>query len=173
MTEANCQTIVHCPRCAAGDLNWPTPKHFTCVRCGFVMYLNIAAAVAVIIEWDKRLLFGLRRYDPGKGRLDLPGGFVNQGETAEEAALREVREETGIVLPQLHYLYSFPNIYPYRELVYDTVDLIYCCRLSAEPAMQAADDLEQLLWIDRDRLDVARIAFPSLRSAVERYLQDH
>jgi len=49
--------------------------------------------------------------------------------------------------------------------------LIYCCRLTELPRMQAADDLEQLLWIDRDRIDYERIAFSSLRTAVARYLE--
>lgn len=164
------QTIVHCPRCAAKEISWPTPKNFTCGKCGFVMFLNTAAAVAVIIEYNGRLLFGLRKYAPGKGLLDLPGGFVEPGESGEAAALREVREETGIELAQLTYQFSFPNVYPYRDLVYDTLDLVYSCQLSAPPQMRAADDLEQLLWIDRDMIAYERIAFSSLQKAVEQYI---
>jgi len=171
MTRHNCQVIVNCPRCAARDLTWPTAKYFTCSQCGFVLFLNIAAAVAVIIECRGKLLFGLRRLDPGKGLLDLPGGFVDQGESGEEAALREVREETGIELQQIKYLFSLPNTYCYRDMVYDTLDLIYCCRLTELPRMQAADDLEQLLWIDGDKVEYERIAFSSLRTAVARYLE--
>ena len=166
----NYQAISHCPRCAAAALSWPTPKNFTCAKCGFVMFLNIAAAVAVIIECNGRLLFGLRKHDPGKGMLDLPGGFVDPGESGEAAAMREVREETGIELRQISYLFSLPNSYHYRDLVYDTLDLIYCCRLTELPQMQAADDLEQLLWIDRESVAYERIAFTSLRKAVQRYL---
>jgi len=171
ITGHNCQIIINCPRCAASELSWPTAKNFTCAQCGFVLFLNIAAAVAVIIECRGSLLFGLRRFDPGKGLLDLPGGFVDQGESGEEAALREIREETGIELQQIQYLFSLPNSYFYRDIVYDTLDLIYCCRLTELPRMQAADDLEQLLWIERDRIDYERIAFPSLRTAVARYLE--
>jgi len=170
MNLQNRQTIVHCPRCAASELSWPTPKNFTCDRCGFVMFLNVAAAVAVIIECNGRLLFGLRKNDPGRGMLDLPGGFVDPGESGEGAALREVREETGIELPPLQYLYSLPNSYHYRDVVYDTLDLIYCCQLTAPPRMQAADDLEQLLWIERNKIEYERIAFSSLRLAIQRYL---
>jgi len=171
MTSQNCKIIIHCPRCAARELSWPTMNNFICAQCGFVLYLNIAAAVAVIIECNNRLLFGLRKHDPGKGMLDLPGGFVEQGESAEEAALREVREETGIELQQIEYLFSLPNRYLYQDIAYDTLDLIYCSCLAEPPRMQAADDLEQLLWVDRDMVEYDRIAFSSLRTAVARYLE--
>mgnify|MGYP001358324777 FL=1 len=170
MTLQSYQPIVHCPRCAAKDLTWPTPKNFTCRRCGFVLYLNIAAAVAVIIECQGKILFGLRKHDPGRGMLDLPGGFVDRGESAEAAALREVREETGFELPQIKYLFSLPNTYHYRDIVYDTLDMIYLCNLSEPPRMKAADDLEQLFWIDCGKIAYERIAFSSLREAVQRFL---
>jgi len=173
MTLQSYQPIVHCPRCAGKDLSWPTPKDFTCRQCGFVLYLNIAAAVAVIIECQGKILFGLRKHDPGKGMFDLPGGFVDRGESAEAAALREVREETGIELPQIQYLFSLPNTYHYRNIVYDTLDMIYLCHLPEAPLMKAADDLEQLLWIDCDKIAYERIAFSSLRRAVQRFLTTH
>lgn len=134
------------------------------------MFLNIAAAVGVIIECKGSLLFGVRKHEPGKGMLTLPGGFADPGESGEAAALREVREETGIELQQIQYLCSFPNCYHYRDLVYDTLDLVYCCCLPELPQMQADDDLDELLWIDRECIPFERIAFVSLRKAVQRYL---
>jgi len=165
------QTIVHCPKCGGRSLSWSTPKNFTCSDCGFELYLNIAAAAAVIIECRGKILFGLRKHEPGRGMLDLPGGFVGQGESAEEAARREVQEDTGIELQEIRYLFSLPNCYHYRDMVYDTLDLIFCCRLTEPPQMEAADDLEQLLWIDRDSIEIERIAFSSLRLAIRQYLE--
>lgn len=164
------KTIIHCPRCCGQNISWPTAKNFSCADCGFVLYLNIAAAAAVIIECQGKILFGLRKNDPGRGMLDLPGGFVDQGESGEEAALREVREETGIELPELRYLFSLPNRYHYRDLDYDTLDLIFLCPLTELPQMHAADDLDKLLWIDRSDIVMEQIAFASLRQAVQRYL---
>ncbi len=51
--------------------------------------------VAVIIERDDRILMHRRNYLPQKGKIDLVGGFVERGETIEEAAIREAKEETG------------------------------------------------------------------------------
>ncbi|NVO00734.1 MAG: NUDIX domain-containing protein [Geobacteraceae bacterium] len=164
------KTIVHCPGCGGQNLSWPTRKNFSCGDCGFLLYLNTAAAAAVIIECRGKILFGLRKNEPGRGMLDLPGGFVDPGESGEEAALREVREETGIELPELHYLFSLPNSYHYRDVVYDTLDLIFHCRLTELPLMQAADDLVELLWIDYGNIVIENIAFISLRQAVKRYL---
>lgn len=163
-------SITRCPRCAADTLTWPSPKNFECSTCGFVLYLNAAAAVAVIAECRGKVLFGLRKNDPGKGMLDLPGGFVDAGETAEEAARREVKEETGIEMGEMRYLFSLPNTYPYRGIVYDTLDLVFSVSFHEPPATQAGDDLTELIWIERDRIDYDRIAFISLREAVRRYL---
>src|SRR5689334_1645197 len=113
-------SIRHCPRCAAESLTWHSATNFECRACGFMLFLNIAAAVAVIIESQGKILFGIRKNDPGKGMLDLPGGFVDAGENAEDAACREVREETGVDIGGLRYLTSLPNRYLYRNITYDT-----------------------------------------------------
>ena len=161
-----------CPQCGNDALDWPSAKQFTCRSCGFVLFLNIAAAVGVIVECQGRLLFGVRKNEPQRGMLDLPGGFVDQGETAEQAVLRELQEETGLVAPSARYLYSFPNRYHYKGITYDTLDLIFLVQLDEQPQLQAADDLAELLWLERDRIDLDRIGFPSLRQAVQRYLEE-
>src|SRR6185369_5777464 len=116
-----------------------------------------------IVECKGKILFGVRAHEPGCGMLDLPGGFVDLDESAEEAALREVREETGMELRELRYLFSIPNRYHYRDVLYDTLDLFFCCRLTELPWMQATDELEELLWIGRDEIVSENIAFSSVR----------
>jgi mutator protein MutT len=172
MNRADYQAITHCPRCGGGPLSWPSPKNFECAACGFTLFLNPAAAVAVIIECRGKILFGVRRHDPGRGMLDLPGGFVDPGETAEEAARREVKEELGIDISGKRYFCSLPNTYPYRDVVYDTLDLIFLVEFSEPPEVQAADDLEDVLWVDRDAVELERVAFASLRLALRRYLEE-
>jgi mutator protein MutT len=132
----------------------------------------MAAAVAVIMECRGKILFGVRKHEPGRGMLDLPGGFVDPGETAEEAVRREVKEELNLDIQGMRYLFSFPNKYPYRGMVYDTLDLIFLVQWDEPPEMMAADDLEAVMWIDRNEVEYEKIGFDSLRRAVRRYLEE-
>lgn len=85
----------HCSYCGTPyprDLPWPRG----CDGCGNTSYLNpIPVAVALLPVGDGILLIR-RNTEPRKGTLTLPGGYIDCGETWQEAAQRELREETGI-----------------------------------------------------------------------------
>lgn len=68
----------------------------TCPTCGFIHYLDPKVAVAVVLGNEQGVLLGKRRVNPGAGRWSFPAGYVNRGEVLEEAAVREVLEETGV-----------------------------------------------------------------------------
>jgi 8-oxo-dGTP diphosphatase len=70
----------------------------TCPTCGFIHYLDPKVAVAVIIGDEHGVLLGRRLIDPGAGLWSFPAGYVNRGEVLEEAAVREVLEELGVVV---------------------------------------------------------------------------
>lgn len=72
---------------------------------------NPIPVVDVIIEEDSMILFARRKKEPFKGHLGFPGGFVNLGETIEEAAKREVKEETSLDIELIGILgaYSDPK----------------------------------------------------------------
>lgn len=68
-----------------------------CAKCRRFFYRNpIPAACCFVRRERDELLFAQRAVEPAKGHWCLPGGFVELGETTEEAALRELREETGL-----------------------------------------------------------------------------
>ncbi|MFZ4855313.1 MAG: NUDIX domain-containing protein [Desulfuromonadaceae bacterium] len=164
--------ITHCPQCGKTSLTWPSRKNFACDDCGFVLYLNIAAAAAVIIECRGKILFGIRKHDPGIGMLDLPGGFTDPGESAEETARRELREELNLDIEEMNYLFSFPNKYAYKGIEYDTLDMIFLAKYEIPPEVTAGDDLVDTIWIACDNIEFEKIAFISLRQAVQRYIQE-
>ena len=86
-----------CPVCGAKAFVEHNEKAKKCMACGFVYYFNPSSAVACFIKNAKGELLLVRRgKEPAKGTLDLPGGFVDMFESGEEAARREVREETGL-----------------------------------------------------------------------------
>lgn len=69
------------------------------------------AAVAVVITHENRVLFGQRKIDNNQYQWQLPGGWIKNGEAPELAARREVEEETGLELAQLHFIGVTNNIF--------------------------------------------------------------
>jgi NADH pyrophosphatase NudC (nudix superfamily) len=88
----------------------------TCPACRFIDYGNPKPGVSVLVEEAGRLLLGRRAVDPGKGRWDMLGGFIELGETAEQAAHREVLEEAGLQITLKRYLGSFLAAYGPRRV---------------------------------------------------------
>src|SRR5215218_3374473 len=88
----------YCPHCAAPlehQLEGLRPRP-TCASCGFVQYLNPPLAATIILPRGDRVLMGRRTIEPRRGYWTLPGGYVELGESAEEAAVREAKEEVGV-----------------------------------------------------------------------------
>jgi ADP-ribose pyrophosphatase YjhB (NUDIX family) len=163
-----------CPRCAAPAPAGPdaAANPFRCAHCGLVLFFNAASAVAVfIVRADGRVLYTRRATDPGKGRIGMPGGFVDFGETAEDAARREVREEVDLELGPLQYLASFPNQYEYAGVTYGTLDLFFVALAPAAGQARALDAIATLEWVHPADLDPQEIAFESMRRARDIYLQ--
>lgn len=75
-----------------------------CSRCSRFYYSNPAPAACCFVAWDDKLLFVQRSVEPRLGYWTMPGGFVEVGESPEEAALRELHEETGLVGVRPHLL---------------------------------------------------------------------
>ncbi len=68
----------------------------TCANCGFIHFADPKVVAVVLIEHEDKLLLGKRSINPGLGFWSFPSGYVNRGEKVEEAALREVKEETNL-----------------------------------------------------------------------------
>lgn len=120
-----------CPMCGSKKiLNHGNRKWF-CSDCGFDLYCNVAAAVGVIIkDRNNNVLFEIRAKEPRKGCAALPGGFVDFDERAEDAVIRECREEIGVEITNAEFLCSFPNTYQYKNIEYKTCDLFFTAELS-------------------------------------------
>jgi len=143
------------------------------LHCSFVYYFNISAAVAAIITNNEGDLLVCRRAkDPQKGTLDLPGGFVDMHETAEEALIREVKEETALVIATYNYLFSLPNIYEYMGFLVHTVDLFYACQVEKTDELKAFDDVAESFFIKRNKITVNSFGLASIRMGVEKWLDD-
>ena len=121
------ESFHYCPRCGARFVRH-NEKAYHCEGCGFVYYFNPSAAtVAVIVNERNELLVCVRAKEPAKGTLDLPGGFCDMHESAEQGVAREVLEETGMRVTETKYLFSLPNTYLYSGFVVHTIDAFFLC----------------------------------------------
>lgn len=162
-----------CPACGADTLKSDSAKSVVCATCGFVYFFNPAAAVAaIIVNAKNELLVAIRASDPGKGQWDLPGGFVDPGESAEEAIRREVKEELNLDIESMTYFCSVPNEYAYKQVTYATVDLAFICQVNDFSGIQALDDVANIMFVPIDTIDLEKFAFDSIRTTLSRYA-DH
>ncbi len=167
------QRIRYCPFCGSARFVWDGVKRHRCQDCGHVLYTNAAAAVIAVIENGRDgLLMVRRKFDPAKGSLDLPGGFVDLGEKAEEALRREVMEEVHLEVVASQFLMTLPNRYLYDELCYFTVDLVFRCQVASLQALQAGDDAASAQFYPLQEICLEEIGLDSVRNVV-RWLRVH
>ncbi len=161
-----------CPSCGSQDFTFPNNVRFHCNQCDFTYYHNIAAAVAVVFTYEDEILFTVRNAEPDKGKWDLPGGFIDPGENAEEAACRELNEELGLELEvdNMRYITTSPNNYLYKNVPYRTMDIFYQCSLSSkELVIKAKDEIKDLVWVKRSEIDLEKIGFVSIKKVIKEY----
>ena len=135
------KVLKFCPRCGGVHFEPHGSKANKCRDCGFVFFFNAAAAVAVILRNEGKVLLTKRAFDPGKGTLDLPGGFVDPLESAEHAVDREIEEELNLKITEKKYCGSFPNTYVYGGVLYYTCDLVFECSVASFEHITATDDV--------------------------------
>ena len=164
----------YCPQCKNDNLLFIDNHYWTCQQCDFVYFHNTAAAVAGIIEYDNKILLTVRAKEPGKGLYDLPGGFVDQNESLEQALSREVQEELGISITEWRYFVSLPNLYQYKNITYHTLDSVFLTSLAEQPKLTLeASEISDSAWFNVIDIDLETIAFPSLRQAIALLQQDN
>lgn len=125
-----------CPKCGSKSVVQVDGIKWKCPDCDFTLYNNVAAAVGLILyDREGNVLFEVRQKDPGKGQLSLVGGFIDGDETAENAVVRECKEEIGFTLGdgkteiEPVFLCTQPNTYPYKNIVYKTCDVYFTAKI--------------------------------------------
>jgi 8-oxo-dGTP diphosphatase len=90
------EDVRFCPRCG-NEATIAFPRSITCASCGYGAFYNpkpVACAIAATA--DDHLILMRRGFEPQRGLWSMPGGFVDLGETVEDAAIRETKEEIGV-----------------------------------------------------------------------------
>jgi len=161
----------YCPFCGEKSFRTGTENFMQCNACRKKFYINASSAVACIIEnVQGEMLLAHRAFEPAKGMLDLPGGFVNLDETAENAVKREIKEELNLETTSIQYIGSAPNHYLFGEMVYFTLDLGFKCFVKDFSNLQVADDVAGYVFLPHHQINLQEICFPSIRNILQLYL---
>ncbi len=158
----------YCPRCggplALRHFHGERVAHPACQHCGLVLWQNPKPVVAALITRQGadavEVLLGRRGSELGRGLWHVPGGFVDPGETPEEALARECAEELGVQVEPAEFVGGFPDRYGDEPILV----LAYRCRLAAgEPKGSA--ELDQPTWFPLGR--PPELAFRSCQLALQ------
>ncbi len=119
------------------------PRH-VCGACGTVHYQNPKIVVGCIPEWEGKVLLCRRAIEPRYGYWTLPAGFMENGESTVEAAVREALEEANAVVEDLtlYGVYSLTHI--------SQVYLMFRARLQSDSFSPGAESLEVALFAEED-----------------------
>ena len=173
-----------CPMCGSKKIENHDNRKWVCPDCGFDLYNNVASAVGIVI-YDKydNVLFEVRAKNPRKGYIAVPGGFVDFGESAEEAVVRECREEIGVPVEGAEFLCTAPNIYEYKGIEYKTCDIFF--KAALPPQFDSINDFIKSLHAEESEVvsfeahrvasdedvDALPLAFESARFTLKRFVE--
>ncbi len=155
----------HCSYCGAAyavDLPWPR----TCASCDAISYLNPLPVAVLLLPVDYGVLVVRRATPPRLGQWALPGGFIDQGESWQAAAARELREEAGIIVdPAEVRLLDALSAPDGTVLIFGTALPRRACEL---PAFAAGAEVSQRKVLARPE----PLAFPLHIAVVERWFAE-
>jgi ADP-ribose pyrophosphatase YjhB (NUDIX family) len=134
-----------------------------CRTCGFIDYVNPRVVTGVVAHRDGRILLCRRAIDPRKGLWTLPAGFLETGESIEDGARREAREEANaeLELEALLGVYSIPRI--------SQVQIFFRARLLNEPS--PGPESFDVMLAEWDTIPWTELAFPSVKWSLDAWRQ--
>lgn len=163
----NDSRFLFCNRCGGAKIRRRSPVEFECDTCGFKHFTNPTVAVAaIIVNRTGEILLIRRAKEPGKGKLSVPGGFVDPGETGEEAVRREIMEEVNLQIEAFEYLASFPNQYHFQGVIYPTLDVFFTAMAESFSEARARLEVESVVSAAPAELKFDELAFPSVEKAL-------
>jgi mutator protein MutT len=166
------KVLKFCPKCGSPELNSHADLSLKCGQCKFHFYVNSAAAVAaLVVNPEGKLLLTTRAVEPDYGKLDLPGGFIDPGETAEEAVKRELWEELGMKVNSMEYITSAPNEYIFSGISVFTLDMAFRVIPETISGLKAQDDIQDFRFYAEKEIDFSQIPAPSINYFVQQFFR--
>ncbi|MDX1667404.1 MAG: NUDIX hydrolase [Saprospiraceae bacterium] len=159
-----------CSKCGSADLQFRVPEgdnrsRYICTACNSIFYSNPKVVCGCLPIWEDQVLLCKRSIQPRAGYWNVPGGYLENGETVEEGAVREVWEEarTRVDILGLHSVYSIPHI--------AQVYLHFLARLR-EPKFEVGEESLEVRLFREDDIPWEDIAFTSSTFSLQRYFSD-
>ncbi len=138
---------------------------FVCETCNTIFYSNPKTVVGVIPLWKEKILLCRRAIEPSLGKWTLPAGYLENGETLAEGAIRETEEGACA---------SIKDLTPYAVINLPRINQIYFmfrANLAAEKYGPGEESLETQL-VDPSEIPWEDLSFPSIREVLKMYCQD-
>lgn len=137
-------------------------QRYVCADCGKTHYQNPCVLVATYVCCGEKILWLKRGIAPAAGKWALPGGFMENRETPEAAASRELIEETGVgIEPEEMLLVSVSSILHMAQ-----THLVFRCHVDTMPETRATAEAAEFGWFDAHQLPWDEMAFPSIEPHV-------
>jgi mutator protein MutT len=157
-----------CPSCGK-PLETKSKKLIECGSCGFNFYFSPASTNALILVNEKgEILLTKRKFEPKKGYWDLPGGFVELGETVEQSLIREIKEELGLELGKTEYIGSYVSIYPFKGIDYQTLCHAFTTKYRGGK-IKVGDDVSEYKFFPKEKIPYDKLSFDDIESALKDY----
>lgn len=140
-------------------------ERFVCDSCLTIHYQNPKVVAGSIPEWEGGILLCRRAIEPRYGLWTLPAGFMENGETTEQAAMRETWEEAGarIEIESLYSIFSIPHI--------SQVYMLFRGELCNGEYAPGHESLECQLF-EEQSMPWEQLAFPVVKETLQRYFAD-
>ena len=159
----------YCPHCttelARGVPTGDTHERLRCTACGYIHYINPKIIAGCIIERDGKYLLCQRAIPPRPGTWTLPAGFMEAGETTEQAALREVWEESGV---------HAEIVSPYSIFSVAKISEVYIIfrAIATQETGQFGPETLAYKFFEPGEIPWDEIYYPAIRQILERYIEE-
>lgn len=164
--KSELQTYFHyCPRCGAklSAVFLRGNRELHCGACGFIFFMNAKPCTAILLIKNATILLVRRAIEPHRGDWDLPGGFLEVGETPEQGARRELKEELNITPGNMELLGVYTDWYASNP-PQATIGIDFIVR-RWKGTLTPTDDVDAFRWFSLAKLP-KNIAFRSIRVAL-------
>jgi ADP-ribose pyrophosphatase YjhB (NUDIX family) len=132
-----------------------TRERSVCIACHTVHYENPKVIVGCFVYWRDRVVLCRRAIDPAKGKWDQPTGFMEAGETLEQAASRELLEEVGLEVPASSMVLYLVASIPHMNQVF----VVFRAELPTEPTFNVGPDVLEARLFSEAELPLQDLAF--------------